>query len=149
PWNRLMEPGLVWLSFIPIFNIIWNFFIATRVPDSLRNEFRNRGQDDGSDYGKAIGLTNAVLSVVSTSLRLFLNQARLVKKPTIKIIFGPIQIALVLVSLVLFIFFWVRIAGYTKKLAGLPYDYEGPQEDRYNPPRGPSPAAIRPADPGS
>jgi len=33
PRNRLMEPGMVWLSLIPLFNIIWAFFIATRIPD--------------------------------------------------------------------------------------------------------------------
>src|SRR5262249_23624412 len=48
PRNRLMEPGMVWLSLIPCFNIIWAFFVATRVPDSLRNEFQERGRDDGS-----------------------------------------------------------------------------------------------------
>ena len=54
-----------------------------------------------------------------------------------------------LISLILFIIFWVRIAGYSKKLAGLPYDYEGTHEDRYDGLRGPSSDAIRPADPGA
>ena len=45
---------MVWLSLIPFFNIIWAFFIATRIPDSLKKEFRERGQDDGSDYGRAL-----------------------------------------------------------------------------------------------
>src|SRR3989442_14505671 len=64
PRNRLMEPGLVWLSLIPIFNLIWSFFIATWVPDSLRNEFQDRGRDDGSDYGKRIGLARAIIGVL-------------------------------------------------------------------------------------
>src|ERR1043166_8109214 len=59
PRNRLMEPGMVWLSLIPLFNIVWAFFVAIRIPDSLRNEFLARRQDDGSDYGKTIGLINA------------------------------------------------------------------------------------------
>ena len=42
--NRLMQPGMVWLALIPLFNLVWNFFIATQIPDSLRNEFRARGQ---------------------------------------------------------------------------------------------------------
>jgi len=62
--NRLMEPGLVWLSLIPLVGLVWSFFIATRIPDSLRNEFRERGMDDLSDYGKRIGLANAILGVV-------------------------------------------------------------------------------------
>jgi hypothetical protein len=141
PWNRLMEPGLVWLSLIPIFNLIWSFFIATRVPDSLRNEFRSRDLDDGSDYGKGIGLANAIIGVVSFALNMM---SRLSRQPVVMIT-GPLG----LISLILFIIFWVRIAGYSKKLAGLPYDYEGAREDRYDSPPGPSSDAIRPADPGA
>ena len=141
PWNRLMEPGLVWLSLIPIFHLIWSFFIATRVPDSLRNEFRHRGLDDGSDYGKGVGLANAIIGVLSLALNLV---SRLSRQPVVMIT-GPLG----LISIILFIIFWVRIAGYSKKLAGLPYDYEGAHEDRYDAPRGPSSEAIRPADPGA
>src|SRR4051812_11441749 len=64
PRNRLMEPGMVWLNLIPCFNIIWQFVIAVRVPDSLRNEFRDRDQDDGSDYGKSLALSQAILGIV-------------------------------------------------------------------------------------
>lgn len=140
PWNRLMEPGLVWLSLIPLFNLIWSFFIATRIPDSLRNEFRHRRLDDGSDYGKGIGLANAIIGVLSFALNMV---SRLSRQPVV-IITAPLG----LISLILFIIFWVRIAGYSKKLAGLPYDYEGAREDRYDASREPSSEAIRPADPG-
>src|SRR5262245_3407130 len=50
--NRTMEPGQVWLNFIPIFHLVWMFITAVRVSDSLRNEFYDRGwhrRDD--DYG--------------------------------------------------------------------------------------------------
>jgi hypothetical protein len=141
PWNRLMEPGLVWLSLIPIFNLIWSFFIATRIPDSLRNEFRHRNLDDGSDYGKGVGLAHAIIGVLSFALDMV---SRLSRQPVVMIT-APLG----LISLILFIIFWVRIAGYSKKLAGLPYDYEGASPDRYDAPRGPSSDAIRPADPGA
>ena len=153
PRNRLMEPGMVWLSLIPLFNIIWAFFIATRIPDSLRNEFRDRGQDAGSDYAKRIGLTNAILGVVSIPLNAF---SRLFKnEPGLGIILGLIMMILGLVSLVLFIIFWVRIAGYSKELAALPSypdsgpDYDDRADNRDRGPRGPSSDAIRPADPGA
>jgi hypothetical protein len=141
PWNRLMEPGLVWLSLIPIFNLIWSFFIATRIPDSLRNEFRQRDLDDGSDYGKGVGLANAIIGVLSFALNMV---SRLSRQPVVMIT-APLG----LISLILFIIFWVRIAGYSKKLAGLPYDYEGAREDRDDAPREPPSDAIRPADPGA
>src|SRR5947209_9014006 len=75
PHNRMMAPGMVWLGLIPCVNLFWNFMIATRVPDSLRNEFRERRQDDGTDYGKGVGVTLAVLNLVSACMGPGLNQA--------------------------------------------------------------------------
>jgi hypothetical protein len=152
--NRLMEPGMVWLSLIPLFNIVWNFFIVTRIPDSLRNEFRDRGQDDGSDYGKGIGLTNAIIGVASIPLSVMRNVSEAAKQLELTMVFALIEGVLGLVSLVLFIIFWVRIAGYSKQLAALPsYSDDGPEynsgdDDRDRSPGGPSSDAIRPADPG-
>jgi len=113
--NRLMEPGLVWLSLIPLIGLVWSFFIATRIPDSLRNEFRERGIDDLSDYGKRIGLANAILGVV-------LSAAAVLSIIAPSLWWGFVLIPLGLVSLMLFIIFWVRIAGYSRELA-TPRDY--------------------------
>jgi hypothetical protein len=148
--NRLMEPGMVWLSLIPIFNIYWSFMIATRIPDSLRNEFRDRGEDDGSDYGKTVGLSNAIIGVVSIPFSMLSNIEHLRWV-------GIIQLPLALASLVLFIIFWVKIAGYSGRLAAPPryseggpdYPDDGGDEDFDHGPRGPSSDAIRPADPGA
>jgi uncharacterized membrane protein len=119
PRNQLMAPGLVWLSLIPGFGLIWTFFIATRVPDSLRNEFRDRDLDDGSDYGKTIGLTYATLSVLSI---VGSYGPLAIQDPSVTMIGNCVSSIFSLVGLVLFIMFWVRIAGYSSKLA-----YEGPR----------------------
>jgi hypothetical protein len=111
--NRLMEPGLVWLLLIPLFNIVWNFFIVTRVPDSLRNEFRDRDRDDGSDYGKTIGLPNAILVAITASVNVL---HLLSHSPAVRLILLPVGLA----NLVLFILFWVKIAGYSAQLASRP-----------------------------
>jgi len=100
-----------------------------------------------------MGLTNAMLGVVSIPLNAF---SRLFKnEPGLGIILGLIMMILGLVSLVLFIIFWVRIAGYSKELAALPSypdsgpDYDDRADNRDRGPRGPSSDAIRPADPGA
>jgi hypothetical protein len=111
PRNRLMEPGMVWLSLIPCFNIVWAFFIASRVPGSLRNEFMDRGRDDGGDYGQSMAMTVAVLNVVSFPISLA-GQV-----PQMKTAASLINGFLSLMSLVLFIMFWVKIYGYSKQLA--------------------------------
>jgi hypothetical protein len=110
--NRLMEPGLVWLLLVPCVNIIWQFFVAIRLPDSLRNEFRERGRDDGSDYGKSIALTNAILGLVGGGISNVMNNAKGMEKVGL-----GISLVLGLVNLVLFIVFWVKIANYSNQLA--------------------------------
>ena len=38
PDNRYMKPGQVWLLCIPIFNLIWQFIVVSRVSDSIKLE---------------------------------------------------------------------------------------------------------------
>ena len=98
PENRDMEPGQVWLVLIPLFNLYWNFKIASDVPASLRREFRDRGMGSrGDDFGANIGKWYAIC-----------NLCCLV--PIVNNIAG-------LAVLVLWIMLWVRIAGYGKQLA--------------------------------
>ena len=40
--NRLMTPGQSWLVAVPLVNIYWNFQVASRLRDSLINEFYDR-----------------------------------------------------------------------------------------------------------
>src|SRR5690606_1598669 len=40
--NRLMTPNQSWLVAIPLVNIYWNFQVASRLRDSLINEFYDR-----------------------------------------------------------------------------------------------------------
>jgi len=42
PENRAMQPGMVWLLFIPLFNIVWNFFVVLNMAKSLGAEFKKR-----------------------------------------------------------------------------------------------------------
>lgn len=40
--NRKMPPEQVWLSIIPVFGIVWQFFIVSRLSDSLALELAKR-----------------------------------------------------------------------------------------------------------
>lgn len=115
PRNRLMEPGLVWLGMIPLFNIVWAFFNNLRVPDSLKKEFRDRGMDDGSDYGRGLGLTMAILGVAGFVIGILGGVARVQA-------FAILNNVLGLAAFVLWIIFWVKIAGYSSRLAAPAYD---------------------------
>ena len=98
PRNRTMEPGMVWLNFIPLFNIVWQFITVNRVAESLSNEFYERGWDrPGEDYGKSIGTTYCIMNVLGCI-------------PYCGAIFAIIR-------LVCFIIYWVKIANYSGQLA--------------------------------
>ncbi|TCK82746.1 hypothetical protein [Albibacterium bauzanense] len=59
--NRFLKPKLAWLAMIPIFNIYWNFVIASRMSDSLTNEFYDRKIPEEEYPGKVTGTTYAIL----------------------------------------------------------------------------------------
>lgn len=85
--NRRMEPGMVWLALIPLFDIVWFIVIFLKVSDSLKDEFEDRGLRGDGDFGKMLGIMIIVTAFFC----------------------GP-------VGLVCFIMYWVKIAGYTRQL---------------------------------
>ncbi len=97
PHNRRMEPGLVWLNLIPCVSNIWIFFTTARLADSLRDEYRDRQIYGGGDYGRSLGVTYPVLALLGII-------------PYIGGIFS-------LASLVCWIMYWVKIAGYNRRLS--------------------------------
>jgi hypothetical protein len=61
PHNRTIEPGMVWLNLIPIFNLVWMFITVIRVSDTLRYEFEERGRDRrGEDYAQLLGIAMCI-----------------------------------------------------------------------------------------
>ena len=155
PHNRLMEPGSVWLMLVPCVNVVWQFLIAIRVPDSLRNEFRERGQDDGSDYGKSIALTQAILGLIGAPFNMMSSAGG----ERVALGANVIVLILSLVGLALFIVFWVRIANYSSRLAvddrgrrDWERRFDDDDDDRGPPsgvPRVPPPETFREGDPGA
>ncbi len=63
--HRLMPPGHVWLLLIPLFNIVWMFFVFTRIPKSFRSYFSSVGRTDVGDCGEQIGLWYCICAVTS------------------------------------------------------------------------------------
>lgn len=60
--NRRMTPGQVWLSLIPLFGLIWQIIIVTRLAESLKDEFAKRGIKTEEELpGRAIGLAYSIL----------------------------------------------------------------------------------------
>jgi hypothetical protein len=97
PANRTMSPGQVWLMLIPLFNWVWQFIVVSRISSSLANEFRSRNLAVEAEPGKALGLAVCILTVTCII-------------PLLNVLTG-------IAALVCWIVYWVKIAGYSGRLA--------------------------------
>jgi hypothetical protein len=98
PSNRKMVPGQVWLSLIPLFGMVWQFIVVTRMADSLQAEFRERGITVPEEKpGYSLGIAYCVLYCCSI----------------IPILGGLASLG----GLVVWIIYWVKINEY-KNLIG-------------------------------
>ena len=91
-----MAPGMVWLMLIPLFNLVWGFFVVLNLTKSLRAEFQKRGIAEEPEPGKTLGLVMCILACC-----------------------GWIPFLGILASLgglVCWIIYWVKIAGFSSKL---------------------------------
>jgi hypothetical protein len=95
PENRAMEPGLVWLIYIPVFNLIWNFIVVNRISTSLRSEFQRRGVT-GVDTGRELGLAMSILACLG--------------------IIPIVGVLAALAGIVCWILYWAKIAGLSGRL---------------------------------
>jgi hypothetical protein len=98
PSNRKMVPGQVWLTLIPLFGMVWQFIVVTRMADSLQAEFRERGITVPEEKpGYSLGIAYCVLYCCSI----------------IPILGGLASLG----GLVVWIIYWVKINEY-KNLIG-------------------------------
>jgi hypothetical protein len=97
PESRTMPPGQVWLMLIPLFNVVWEFFVVLRMASSLRNEFLRRQLPLADpEPGKTLGIAMCVLIATSWI-------------PVVGMFTGP-------ASLVCWILYWIKIAGYSRQI---------------------------------
>lgn len=62
---RQQEPGLTWLLLIPIFGIVWNFFVFLPLARSYQSYFYSRGRTDLRDCGYNISLAYCICAAIS------------------------------------------------------------------------------------
>jgi hypothetical protein len=95
--NRKMAPGNVWLLLIPVFSAIWHFIVVGNLADSIKAE--------------------------ATSKKLFLNETRPAYSVGLAMcvldcfaIIPGLNLLTILISLICWIIFWVKINGYKNLL---------------------------------
>lgn len=114
PENRRMNPGQVWLLFIPLFNWFWLFQVVSAIGDSFDAEHRKRGipmTEPRPTY--RLGMAYATTSLIGTVLSYI---------PVINIIGSLAGLA----GFVLWIVYWVKVAQIKNELKNQmvipPYD---------------------------
>lgn len=99
PENRLMAPHQAWLLVIPFFNIYWNFSVASRVADSLTNEFYDRKIAEEENPGRIAGTWYAWLFLLSN-----------IPLPAF------ILVAVGVLSVIYFVGYWVKVNNFRNLL---------------------------------
>ena len=102
PECRTTTPGSVWFMLIPFYNIVWQFLLVARISESLHNEFNKRNMNEEPEPGKSLGITFCILNVCGII-------------PIIGVLAG-------IGGFVCWIIYWVKISGYSNKLA-MPVNY--------------------------
>jgi hypothetical protein len=100
PESRAMEPGLVWLLLIPMFNAVWHFFVVLNMAKSLGAEFQRRGIAAEPAPGKNLGLAMCILGCCC--------------------LIPLVNFLACLPYLICWIVYWVKIAGFSGRLAPAP-----------------------------
>lgn len=100
PENRKMEPGMVWLLLIPIFNIVWNFIVVNRMADSIQAELQKKGVSLTERPAYNVGIALCIIGCVTW----------------IPVLGSVISIA----GLICWIIYWVKISEFKKRIESLP-----------------------------
>jgi hypothetical protein len=64
PEDRKQDPGLALLMLIPLFSLIWAFFVYPRISASLESYFSRRGDRSNGDCGRSLGLVICICSLI-------------------------------------------------------------------------------------
>lgn len=97
PQSRTMAPGQVWLLLIPLFSLLWQFVVVSRIASSLANEFNRRKMIKDPAPGKSLGLAFCILFVCG--------------------LIPIISIFACMAGMVCGILYWIKIAKYSAELS--------------------------------
>ena len=109
PHHRKMDPGLVFLLLIPLFGMVWYFFVVLRISEGFRSYFNEQGRTNVGDCGKGVGIGSGICSAVSI--------ISLIPAPVTAMLGSMAGLA----SLVLVIIYLVTISGLKKQIPQMGY----------------------------
>jgi hypothetical protein len=114
PEVRRMNPGQVWLMFIPLFSLFWAFQVVSAIGDSFDGEYRRRGipmTEPRPTY--RLGMAWATIGVIGFVLSFI---------PILNVLSSLLSLA----NFVVWIVYWVKVAQIKNELKNQmvipPYD---------------------------
>jgi hypothetical protein len=107
PENRDTEPGMVWLLLIPCFGFIWHFILIGKIRDAIQRWGMKNNVQVG-DAGYNVGLWFLILNILS--------------------IIPIVGILCSIAGLVLWIMYWVKIAGFNTTMEQNLHMYNQPPQ---------------------
>lgn len=73
PMNRRMDPGSVWLVFVPLFGLVWQFICVKNTSESLAQEYYGRGwKSDEGRPGIEIGMIACSVAIIVLLVRMLM-----------------------------------------------------------------------------
>jgi hypothetical protein len=87
--HRKMEPAMVWLLLIPLFSLVWIFFVYIRLAKSFQGAYAALGRNDQGDCGEKLALIFCITCVASII-------------PLVGCLAGPASLVLLVIVLVKF-----------------------------------------------
>jgi hypothetical protein len=115
--NRELSPGLVWLTLIPLFGMIWAPIMVPKLSNSLRREFEDRGwRVDGEGFARTTGMLWAWGGIANAVLSIIQNVAQLADMGAIALVLSLLSLPVGLGVLVCWIIYWVQMYQYGKRL---------------------------------
>ena len=107
PLNRKIPPAQVWLQLIPVFNLIWQFYVIVKISDSIRHELNIPLGDSIFSYAV---FQNDRPAYNSGILYAFLFCLNFVHLPSL------LNAVVSLITIGIWVFYWVELSRYKKKL---------------------------------
>jgi len=101
PENRKIPPAQVWLMFIPLFGILWQFMLVSKIADSIKAENLVREFElQESRPGYSVGLAMCIFNCTSLLSDLL----------------GIVASFSAVAYIICWIIYWVKITSYKKQI---------------------------------
>jgi hypothetical protein len=107
PENRLMRPGQVWLQIIPLFGLVWQFIVISKISDSIRKELN-------TPIGDSIFAEETVPHNLKPTYNAGISYAALFCINLLPL--GMLKAFIGLGGLVMWITYWIQLSRYKKQL---------------------------------